>query len=428
MSDICRVKKCTPSLKKTEMKIKKTAVIGIALVGGLMMITPSCKKGCTDPNATNYEEKAKKEDPDSPCTYTIDNPWTEVTYEGTVYKQISGNITADLTMDAASNWLLSGGVFVDAGVTLTIEAGTTVNTADDGTVPFLSVSQGGMIDACGTAAAPIIFTPASSTPAAGDWGGIILNGYSTINTGSTAEGEGGTGIYGGTNTADNSGTLCYLRVEYGGKLLSTDNELNGFSFNGVGSATTLHHLQAYRGNDDGFEFFGGTAILDYAVSTGNGDDSFDWTHGWSGSGSNWIVDQDPTLGDRGIEADNNGSDNAALPMSTPTVTKITINGRGISAGRDAIKLREGTAGNLSNILITGAKDAIDIQHNVTVGNVTSNTLVISGVTVVDVTNSWVVTATVGTDSTNAAAMGVSAVDGTGVGADAGWSTGWTKAL
>ena len=409
------------------MKIKNSALIGMALIGGVAFITPSCKKGCTDPNADNYNAEAKKDDPDNPCTYT-NNPWTEVTYEGTIYNQLTGSITENLTLDAASNWLISGGVFVASGVTLTIEAGTTVNTADDGTVPFLSVAQGGMINACGTAAAPIVFTPVSATPAAGDWGGIILNGYAPINTGATAEGEGGTGTYGGTDAADNSGTLCYVRVEYAGKLLSTDNELNGFSFNGVGSGTTLHHLQAYRGNDDGFEFFGGTANLEYAVSTGNGDDSFDWTHGWSGTGTNWIVEQDPTSGDRGIEADNNGSNNAASPISSPSISKMTITGRGVSAGKDAVKLREGTAGTLNNFMISEAQDAIDIQHDVTAANVTAGTLTVTNVTTSNVTNDWKVSASAGTDSTNAATMGTTAVNGNGTGADSGWATGWTKAL
>jgi hypothetical protein len=64
-------------------------------------------------------------------------------------------------------------------------------------------------------------------------------------------------VYGGTNPSDNSGVMKYVRVEYAGKILGTDNELNGFSFNGVGSNTVLEHLQAYKGSDDGFEFFGG---------------------------------------------------------------------------------------------------------------------------------------------------------------------------
>ena len=73
----------------------------------------------------------------------------------------------------------------------------------------------------------------------GSWGGIIVNGYADINTGETAEGEGGTGTYGGSNDSDNSGVIQYVRVEYAGKILGTDNELNGFSFNGVGSGTIV---------------------------------------------------------------------------------------------------------------------------------------------------------------------------------------------
>ena len=35
-------------------------------------------------------------------------------------------------------------------------------------------------------------------------------------------------------------------------------------------------------------FFGGTVNVRYAVSTDNGDDSFDWTHGWRGTGEYWV--------------------------------------------------------------------------------------------------------------------------------------------
>ena len=94
--------------------------------------------------------------------------------------------------------MISGGVFVASGSTLTIEAGTTVKADSD--VIFLSIMQGGMINACGTASAPITFEPVNANPAPGDWGGIIINGYATINAGSTAEGEGGTGTYGGNMT------------------------------------------------------------------------------------------------------------------------------------------------------------------------------------------------------------------------------------
>lgn len=380
-------------------QIRKIGLLSITL--GLLFFTSCQKKGCTDPNATNYNEKARKDD--GTCSYLQNNTGMDtatVSYNGVSYLQITGTITQDNTLSVGTNWLLSGGVFVDEGVTLTIEAGTTINTADDGTTPFLSIKQGGKLNACGTASAPIVFTPASSNPIPGDWGGIIVNGYATINSGSTAEGEGGTGIYGGTNDLDNSGTLCYIRVEYAGKILGTDNELNGFSFNGVGSGTSLHHLQAYRGSDDGFEFFGGTVSIKHCVSSGNQDDSFDWTQGWRGNAQFLVVEQNTDAGDRGFEGDNNSSNNNASPISNPTMSNITLIGVDDGdASNQGIKLRVGTKGSFYNCVITGfPKRGVQVEHNVTIANMNSQSLMMKN-SVIDNTNPFVFTSSVGNDTT-----------------------------
>src|SRR5690606_16868952 len=92
-------------------------------------------------------------------------------------------------------------------------------------------------------------------------------------------GGGGAGL--GTAN-DNSGTLRYVRVEYAGAKISEANELNAFTFGGVGSGTTLDHLQAYQGADDAFEFFGGTVDAKYLVSTATDDDAFDFDFGYRG--------------------------------------------------------------------------------------------------------------------------------------------------
>ncbi len=381
------------------MKNTKNTIKMMILAGALVAVLPACKKkGCTDPEATNYNSEAKKDD--GTCAYDTDSAWySEVTIGGEVYRQVTGNITADQTMTAADNWLLSGGVFVDNGVTLTIEAGTTVNAADDGSTPFLSVAQGGTVIACGTADSPIIFTPVADAPSPGAWGGIILNGYAPINTGLTAEGEGGTGIYGGDNASDNSGSLCYVRVEYAGKILGTDNELNGFSFNGCGSGTTLHHLQAYKGSDDGFEFFGGTVSLKHAISSGNQDDSFDWTHGWSGNGQFWVVEQDSEGGDRGIEADNNGDNNEANPYSDPKIANVTLIGLDDGdASNQGMKLREGAKGNFLNVVITGfPKRGCQVEHDVTLSNMNGGSLTMKN-SIVDNASPFVFTTSVGEDA------------------------------
>lgn len=448
------------------MKLRKSTIKMMVLAGALVAVVPACKKkGCTDPDATNYDAEAKKDD----GTCTFDSTWyTEVTVSGTVYKQITGNITEDQTLTAADNWMLSGGVFVTSGATLTIEAGTTVHAANDGTTPFLSIAQGAKINACGTADSPIVFTPVADSPTPGSWGGIILNGYAPINTGTTAEGEGGTGIYGGNDASDNSGTMCYVRVEYAGKILGTDNELNGFSFNGCGSGTTLHHLQAYKGSDDGFEFFGGTVSLKYAISSGNQDDSFDWTHGWSGNGQFWVVNQDAGGGDRGIEADNNGDDNTAAPYSDPKIANVTL--VGVNDGDDSnqgLKLREGTKGNFMNFVVTGfPKRGCQVEHDVTLGNMDGGSLTFKN-SIVDNVDPFKFTTSAGEDATGIANFedggngNATATDGSLVGflsgyvgttatgagdpttwgtwfenaayvgaVDAGsdWTAGWTKAL
>lgn len=356
------------------MKKIITMILSLTLIAGIT----SCKKekyGCTDPLSLNYNSDATTDD--GSCqysSYTI----TDVFVGGEVYKQIQGTIDENYTLTNNTKWLLSGGVFVSSGSELTIEAGTTIWAADDGTTPFLSILRGGKINANGSQNSPIVFTTIKSNPNPGDWGGIILNGYAQINTGSTAEGEGGTGTYGGNNDYDNSGTLRYVRVEYAGKILGTDNELNGFSFNGVGSGTTVEYIQAYKGADDGIEFFGGTVNIRYAVSTGNSDDSFDWTHGWRGKGQFWVAEQDGVSGDRGIEADNNGDNNLVSPFSNPTLSNITLIGDNDGDNSNTgILLREGTKGKIYNtIVVNFPNGGVNVTGASTINNMTNNELVV----------------------------------------------------
>lgn len=299
------------------------------------------------------------ETPDPVASYSI----SEATLEGAQVMRITGTINEDVTLTNGNNYSLSGGVFVANGATLTIEAGTTIYGETGGaSTAFLSVLKGGKINAVGTASSPIVMTSSNelsnTASARGDWGGVIVNGNATINTGATATGEGGTGEYGGTDDSDNSGTIKYVRVEYAGKQLGPDNELNGFSFNGVGSGTTIEFIQSYMGADDGIEFFGGTVNLKYAVSSGSGDDSFDWTDGWRGNGQFWVVHQAADAGDRGIEADNRSSNPALEPISNPTIANLTIVG---ANHNDGVRLRAGTSATIWNAIVTGARDGVEVK-------------------------------------------------------------------
>jgi hypothetical protein len=401
--------------KTTTMKtqfITKLILVSITIGFGLA----SCNNdGCTDPDANNYDEKAKNDD--GSCEY--DAPDT----------RLSGDITEDLTLDSSYEYTLAGGVHVKSGVTLTIPAGTMIQSDPNESVAYLLVEQGGKIDARGTDTEPIVFTSGSASPAAGDWGGIIICGKAPINNGTTATAEVGDVLYGGPDPADNSGALEYVRVEYTGNAINDEKEHNGFTFNGVGSGTTLSYLQAYFGNDDGFEFFGGTVSADYLVSSGSGDDSFDWTYGWVGSGSYWIAEQAAGVGDRGIEADNNGDNNGATPSSNPTLSNITLTGHSASES-DGIKLREGTMANISNVVISRFQDGVEIEHEITVSNAANGNLTLENITLEYITESAfaIKGAESSIDSTSAANMVDMAIGTNATGAGSDWTIGWTKAL
>ncbi len=307
--------------------------------------------------------------------------------EGDVCR-ISGALTEDMTLTADKSWVLEGGVFVgddENETVLTIEPGTQVY-GDTSTLSFLVVTRGSKLIAEGTKDAPIVFTSAKEdgSRARGDWGGLVLNGRAPINNCSTgvceAEGEGGTGKYGGDDPEDSSGVLKYVRVEFAGSLISPDNELNGIGFQGVGRGTEVDYVQVHMNKDDGIEFFGGTVNFKHVVTTGIGDDSLDWTDGWVGKGQFFLAEQYDDAGDNGIEADNNSDDNARTPRSKPTLANVTLVGAPDGAGSDVgVLLREGTGVSLHNVVVTGFNEGcldIDNEETFTAGELSiSNSVV-----------------------------------------------------
>ncbi len=294
---------------------------------------------------------------------------------------LTGTISNDRTLTNDRAYLLSGTVFVGNGATLTIEPGTHVlgESATNGT---LVISQGGKIEANGTRGQPIVFTSDQSvgSRARADWGGLIINGYATINIpGGSGLGEGDTGAYGGTNDDDSSGTLRYVRVEFAGTEFTPDNELNGIAFQGVGRGTVVDHVQVHFNQDDGVEFFGGTVDVKHVLLTNIRDDSIDWTEGWRGRGQFLVVQQNGAEADQGIEADNNAENNNLTPRANPTLYNLTLIGDpDTNEGTESdhgILVREGTAGTFRNFIVTGFKErGIDIDHDATTAQAQSGAL------------------------------------------------------
>ena len=200
---------------------------------------------------------------------------------------VSGEITTNTTWAATTKYLLKGYVYVRSGATLTIEAGTVIK-GDKDSKGALIVEPGAKLIAVGTAAKPIVLTSNQPKGARnyGDWGGVLLCGKAPVNTivnGKLPTVEGGpTTTYGGTDAADNSGALQYVRIEFGGVAFSPNNEVNGLTLAAVGSGTTLDHVQVSYSGDDSFEWFGGTVNAKYLVAHRGFDDDFDTDHGFSG--------------------------------------------------------------------------------------------------------------------------------------------------
>lgn len=281
---------------------------------------------------------------------------------------ISGAIGESITWPSSCEIFLDGLVFVNEGVTLTIQPGTTVKGLRNPSNPppsALIFRRGADIVANGTAEQPIVFT--SDAPeggrAAGDWGGVALNGAAPANCigfpDCQAEGLEGV-VYGGDDPNDSSGVLRYVRIEYAGRLLSVDNELNIFTMNAVGAGTTVEYVQAHVGLDDGVEWFGGTVKANHVVSTGAADDMFDWQIGFTGSlqyayGAQNGANID-TAGSHGFEGDNNEDDFDREPRSDPRICNATLIGAKGQPGGDVtnvgLLLRRGTIGQFGQVIVT----------------------------------------------------------------------------
>lgn len=355
--------------------------------------------------------------------YIIDNGGISIDANNLKVTIKSGEV---LTLDASKTYNLTGPVIVENGGTLNIPAGTKINSTA-GTNGYVLVAQGGKININGTATNPVVFTSPSQTP--GDWGGIVICGKAPINTGATtASSEVGASPYGGTDENDNSGSIRYLRIEYAGAIFNAEKEFNGLSLFGVGKGTTVEYVQVYASNDDGIEWFGGTVNSNYLIVNGADDDAFDWTEGWNGNGKYWYSNRFDNRGNRGIEADNNSNNNSASPFSNPTLSNITLVGNTSGSESQALKLRVGTKGKLDNVFLSNWSRGIDIQHDVTLGHITSGDLKLTNVNFENVAQQSRGTNSAGTvvDVTGAFTVNTSA---TGAGNGSGvpdWAQGWTR--
>jgi hypothetical protein len=260
---------------------------------------------------------------------------------------LSGNITTDTRLCAATTYELSGYVYVQDGATLHVDAGTTIASAGKSA---LFILPGGKIDAVGTSSKPIVFK--GKTDVRGSWAGVLLFGKAPVSTTThTSVFEGGTETFGGTTDNDNSGVLKYVRIENAGYLIATDKELNALTMGGVGSGTSVSYVQIIEGEDDGIEWFGGKNDVDHLIVTGGADDGFDIDEGYQGKATNLLCIQG-TDSDRCIEAGSKAAD--ATQITRVDWSKVTL----INNGKNqAIHIKDNVSLALTDAVILGQTTA-----------------------------------------------------------------------
>jgi len=295
---------------------------------------------------------------------------------------VSGDITTSTTWTANNYYSLSGQVYVKNGATLTIEPGVVIASQNGGS---LAITRNSKIYALGTQDKPIIFTsddelafwdpdpsnPTGKNPKTGvvrvansEWGNLTLMGNGFISEDDAglvppnspfpaatnrANMEGltkgpSTDQYGGGDDDDNSGTIRYVSLRYGGKVVSLTNELNGLSMGGIGRETDVHHVEIFCNVDDGIETWGGAVNYKYISIWNIGDDSFDIDQGWRGkaqflllvqghSGTGAGNTQGGGIGDNCFETDGAEQSNYQ-PVTTGVVYNATVIGQPEDAGGD----------------------------------------------------------------------------------------------
>ncbi|MFV8280328.1 hypothetical protein ACNKXS_02220 [Christiangramia marina] len=342
--------------------MKKTArhfLLMSALFGGLLIT--SCSSDDNDIEIINPTD-----DTGTPNPGTSDNI-------------LNGSVDEDMTLDANTSYQLSGILSVESGVTLTIPAGTEI-VADpdlddsDATNVYIVVQKGGDIVINGTASAPVIMR--SSNGQAGSWGGLIIAGNAETTEGSDATAEVGGILYGGSDAADDSGSINYLVLSDAGAQINAESQFNGLSLYAVGSGTSIMNVALINGADDGVEFFGGSANATNLYLENNEDDAVDWTEGWNGTIDNVYVLH--TIGNFSTAIEADGEDkqptiNNFTAVSTKGGTALQfkknsgaiINGLSLNGYDNSVDIPDDTRTDLSNIQLNGEDADIDNTYSLT---------------------------------------------------------------
>lgn len=289
---------------------------------------------------------------------------------------VTQDIAVSTTWTANNTYNLQQQIYVLPGASLTIQAGTVVASSPSvNGGGSLAVCRGAQIFVQGTQLNPVIMTSTNDTAtwvggnphtgtwraACNEWGNLTIMGAAYISENAVAantatpnaanyapmEGlvaafPGDTKVlYGGGNDDDDSGSVSYLSLRYGGRVVGLNNELNGLSLGGIGRATEMNHVEIMNNVDDGVEIWGGTVNLKHVSIWNIGDDSLDIDQGYRGKiqfglivqGYSVGAAQGSGVGDNCIEMD--GAEQSDYqPVTTTTLYNMTVIGQPGSTGGD----------------------------------------------------------------------------------------------
>ncbi len=275
--------------------------------------------------------------------------------EGLDPDDFQGEVSEDLTLDASETYHLTGELSVLSGATLTIPAGTQfiadtdVNDDNPATGVYIAVQKGGKINILGTASNPVVMS--SSSGEAGSWGGLLIAGNGETTAGIDVTAEVANLVYGGSNPADNSGSIKYLILSDAGAQIDAESQYNGLSLYAVGSGTTIENIAIMNGADDGVEFYGGSVSATNLYLENNEDDAVDWTEGWDGAVENVYIYHTIENFSTAIEADGENGN--------PTITNFTAVS---TTGGTALQFKKLSGATITGLSLSGYETNIDITE------------------------------------------------------------------
>jgi hypothetical protein len=315
---------------------------------------------------------------------------------------VTSNITTSTTWTADNVYNLQKQIYVEPGATLTIEAGTLVQSTA-GVGGSLAVCRGAKIYVNGTQEAPVIMTSTKDDlktwhEGCNEWGNLTIMGSALISAsefsgqpvvingrtnlaipdgltqkqmeGLTADFPGDTKqLYGGGDDDDSSGALHYLSIRYGGKVIGLGNELNGLSMGAIGRETKVDHIDIMNNVDDGIETWGGTVNYKYINIWNIGDDSFDFDEGWRGKAQFGLIvqgysadaSQGSGVGDNCFEMDG-AEDSDAQPVTTGVIYNFTVVGQPID-GDQGTAWRDNCRMQFHNMIFTDIGEQVVKNDN-----------------------------------------------------------------